>query len=122
MRGIYGDDGYVTVEAAIVFTALTAVIGTVIAGVLTVATYLGAVSMARDGARAAALGDPATARSVVTEREPDALVTVTAGSPGGAPDSATGHLVYRVHVTVPGRLFDVSATAVIVGEPQDVQG
>ncbi|MGN0097454.1 MAG: hypothetical protein ACI38U_15495 [Corynebacterium sp.] len=122
MRRVYGDDGYVTVEAAIVFTALTAVIGTVIAGVLTVATYLGAVSIARDGARAAALGDAAAARSVVTEREPEASVRVTTGSPGGPPDSGTGHLVYRVHVTVPGRLFDVSATAVIVGEPQDVPG
>jgi Flp pilus assembly protein TadG len=118
VRGSRADeDGYVTVEAAIVFTALTAVIGVVVAGTVTVATYLGAVGLARDGARAAALGGVVAARSLVTERQPDATVTVTSGSV----DSSTGQLVYRVQVSVPGTLFDLSATAVIVGEPQTVE-
>jgi Flp pilus assembly protein TadG len=112
-----GEDGYVTVEAAIVFTALTAVIGMVVAGVVTVTTYLGAVGLARDGARAAALGDAVAARSLVAERQPDATVTVTSS----AVDSSTGQLAYRVQVSVPGTLFDLSATAVIIGEPQAVE-
>ena len=119
MRGnCGGDDGYVTVEAAIVFTALTAVTGLVVAGVVTVATYLGAVGLARDGARAAALGDAPAARSVVGARQPDATVEVTGSATPGTEGDASGLLEYRVNVTVPGWLFDVSATAVIIGEPQ----
>ncbi|MEJ6550676.1 TadE family type IV pilus minor pilin [Corynebacterium sp. USCH3] len=120
MPGRWGDeDGYVTVEAAIVFTALTAVIGLVVAGVLTVAAYLGAVGMARDGARAAALGDVAAARAVVAERDPQASVAVDSGP---LPTGPSGdQQLFSVRVTVPGRLFDVSATAVIVGEPQTVR-
>lgn len=111
-----GDDGYVTVEAAIVFTALTAVLGLLVAGVMTLATYLGAVGMARDAARAAALGDGTAARAVVSQREPDASVTVSAADgPAGA--AGVGPRLIEVTVSVPGRLFDVSASAVIVGEP-----
>lgn len=113
------DDGYVTVEAAIVFTALTAVVGLVVAGVLTLATYLGAVGMARDAARAAALGDEAAARAVVTQGEPDARLVVDPGGAAGASGtSGDGARLITVTVTVPGWLFDISASAVIVGEPQ----
>lgn len=100
------DDGYVTVEAAVVFSALTAVIGLVVAGVLTLASYLGAVGMARDAARAAALGDDAAARAVVAAADPEALVEVS-----------TSGTTFTVTVLVPGRLFDVEASAVIIGEP-----
>ncbi|MGP9722659.1 hypothetical protein ACT3SZ_01410 [Corynebacterium sp. AOP40-9SA-29] len=115
-----GDAGYVTVEAAIVFTALTAVIGLVIAGVLTLATYLGAVGMARDAARAAALGDEAAAQAVVTQGEPDALLIIEPGGVPSAPGaSGDGARLITVTVMVPGWLFDISASAVIIGEPQD---
>ncbi|MGO1436856.1 MAG: hypothetical protein ACTH0P_00375 [Candidatus Corynebacterium faecigallinarum] len=120
-----GDDrGYVTVEAAVVFTAITAVIGVVITGVMTLATYLSAVGMARDAARAAALGDGASARTIVAAADPDAQVTVS----GAVPQTATAQPavtaqdgdsldLLTVTVVVPGRLFDISATAVIVNEP-----
>lgn len=107
------DAGYVTVEAAIMFTALTAVVGLVVAGIVTVASYLGAVDLARDAARAAALdpGDASgAASSVVSQVDADARVSVS-GDSGG-----TGDLI-TVQITKPGRLFDLSATAVIVAEP-----
>ncbi|HIW92070.1 MAG TPA: hypothetical protein H9870_10465 [Candidatus Corynebacterium avicola] len=115
-----GDDrGFVTVEAALVFTAITAVVGVVITGVMTLATYLSAVGMARDAARAAALGDGASAQTVVAAADPEAQVTVSgAGSrqgTSGQDNDATDLLT--VTVVVPGRLFDISATAVIVNEP-----
>jgi hypothetical protein len=103
-----GEEGYVTVEAAVVFTALTAVVGMVVAGVVTVASYLGAVDLARDAARAASL-DPANAEAVVADlvgkvdSQAMASVTVT--------DTVT------VRVTRPGRLFNLTATAVTVPEP-----
>lgn len=103
-----GEEGYVTVEAAVVFTALTAVVGMVVAGVVTVASYLGAVDLARDAARAASL-DPANAEAVVADlvgkvdSQARASVTVT--------DTVT------VRVTRPGRLFNLTATAVTVPEP-----
>ena len=120
-----GDDrGYVTVEAAVVFTAITAVIGVVITGVMTLATYLSAVGMARDAARAAALGDGESARTIVAAADPDAQVTVS----GAVSQTATAQPavtaqdgdsldLLTVTVVVPGRLFDISATAVIVNEP-----
>lgn len=97
------------------FTALTAVVGLIVAGVVTVASYLGAVDLARDAARAAAL-DPGNAAgaasSVVAAADEDATVSVDAGS------GASGTLI-TVQVTREGRLFDLSATAFIVAEPAD---
>lgn len=98
------------------FTALTAVVGLIVAGIVTVASYLGAVDLARDAARAAAL-DPGNASgaasSVVATADADTRVAVSggAGGAGGAGDLIT------VKVTRPGMLFDLSATAVIVAEP-----
>lgn len=109
--------GYVTVEAAMVFTALTAVVGLVVAGVVTVASYLGTVDLARDAARAAALdpGNAVTAAtSFVAAADADARVSVTGGGTTGG--------TLTVQVTSPGRLFDLSATAVIVAEPDGVPG
>ncbi|WP_417288373.1 TadE family type IV pilus minor pilin [Corynebacterium variabile] len=109
------DAGYVTVEAAIMFTALTVVVGLVVAGFVTVASYLGVVDLARDAARAAAL-DPGNATgaasSVVSSVDADAQVSVSGG--GGA-----GTDLITVQVTRPGHLFDLSATAVIVAEPSE---
>lgn len=120
-----GDDrGYVTVEAAVVFTAITAVIGVVITGVMTLATYLSAVGMARDAARAAALGDGASARTIVAAADPDAQVKVSgavsqtaAAQPAVTAQDGDSLDLLTVTVMVPGRLFDISATAVIVNEP-----
>jgi hypothetical protein len=113
-RSDRSDAGYVTVEAAIMFTALTVVVGLVVAGIVTVASYLGAVDLARDAARAAAL-DPGNASgaasSVVSGVDADARVSVSSGGDG------TGTDLITVQVTRPGRLFDLSATAVIVAEP-----
>lgn len=110
------DAGYVTVEAAIMFTALTVVVGLVVAGIVTVASYLGAVDLARDAARAAAL-DPGNASgaasSVVSSVDADAQVSVS----GGGGDDGGGSGLITVQVTRPGHLFDLSATAVIVAEP-----
>ena len=95
------------------FTALTVVVGLVVAGIVTVASYLGAVDLARDAARAAAL-DPGNATgaasSVVSSVDADAQVSVSGGE-GAGTDLIT------VQVTRPGHLFDLSATAVIVAEP-----
>lgn len=106
------ESGYVTVEAAMVFTALTVVAGLVVAGTVTVASYLGTVDLARDAARAAAL-DPGNAltaaTSVVGSADADARVSVTSGGTVGG--------TLTVQVTAPGRLFDLSATSVIVTEP-----
>ena len=111
------DAGYVTVEAAIMFTALTVVVGLVVAGIVTVASYLGVVDLARDAARAAAL-DPGNATgaasSVVSSVDADAQVSV---SGGGGGDDGGGSGLITVQVTRPGHLFDLSATAVIVAEP-----
>ena len=110
------DAGYVTVEAAIMFTALTVVVGLVVAGIVTVASYLAAVDLARDAARAAAL-DPGNASgaasSVVSSVDADAQVSVS----GGGGDDGGGSGLITVQVTRPGHLFDLSATAVIVAEP-----
>lgn len=106
-------------EAAMVFTALTAVIGLVVAGVIALATYLGAVGMARDAARAAALDNGAAARAaagVIAESDPDARVTVQGAGPTD-PTENGGQTLLRVTVTVPGTLLDISASAVIVSEP-----
>jgi Flp pilus assembly protein TadG len=121
-RRALGDDGFVTVEAAIVFTAITAVIGLVVAGVMALATYLGAVSLARDAARAVALGNGADAQKVVAKSNPDAEATVSAVSavsgPGVDDGDSNGDMdLVRVTVVVPGALFDISASAVIVHEP-----
>jgi len=101
------------VEAAIMFTALTVVVGLVVAGIVTVASYLGAVDLARDAARAAAL-DPGNATgaasSVVSSVDADARVSVSGGGVAGTD-------LITVQVTRPGHLFDLSATAVIVAEP-----
>jgi hypothetical protein len=113
------------VEAAIVFTAITAVIGLVVAGVMALATYLGAVSLARDAARAVALGNGADAQKVVAKSNPDAEATVSAVSavsavsgPGVDDGDSNGDMnLVRVTVVVPGALFDISASAVIVHEP-----
>ncbi|WP_417287364.1 TadE family type IV pilus minor pilin [Corynebacterium variabile] len=111
------DAGYVTVEAAIMFTALTVVVGLVVAGIVTVASYLGAVDLARDAARAAAL-DPGNASGaaspVVSSVDADAQVSV---SGGGGGDDGGGSGLITVQITRPGHLFDLSATAVIVAEP-----
>ena len=111
------DAGYVTVEAAIMFTALTVVVGLVVAGIVTVASYLGAVDLARDAARAAAL-DPGNASgaasSVVSSVDADAQVSV---SGGGGGDDGGGSGLITVQITRPGHPFDLSATAVIVAEP-----
>lgn len=111
------DAGYVTVEAAIMFTALTVVVGLVVAGIVTVASYLGAVDLARDAARAAAL-DPGNASgaasAVVSSVDADAQVSV---SGGGGGDDGGGSGLITVQITRPGHLFDLSATAVIVAEP-----
>lgn len=111
------DAGYVTVEAASMFTALTVVVGLVVAGIVTVASYLGAVDLARDAARAAAL-DPGNASgaasSVVSSVDADAQVSV---SGGGGGDDGGGSGLITVQITRPGHLFDLSATAVIVAEP-----
>jgi hypothetical protein len=117
--GSRDDAGYVTVEAAIVATAMTAVVGLIVAGIVTVASYLGVVDLARDAARAAAL-DPgaaaAAAQHVVTGADAEAAVTVTGdGEPAGSGPAQT----VTVRVTRPGRLFDISATSVIVAEPVD---
>lgn len=115
-----GDDrGFVTVEAALVFTAITAVIGAVITGVMTLAAYLSAVGMARDAARAAALGDGASAHTVVAAAHPEAQVTVSGSTPrrGSSGHDGDDLDLLTVTVVVPGRLFDISATAVIVNEP-----
>lgn len=109
-------------EAAIVFTAITAVIGLVVAGVMALATYLGAVSLARDAARAVALGNGADAQKVVAKSSPDAEATVSAVSavsgPGVDDGDSNGDMdLVRVTVVVPGALFDISASAVIVHEP-----
>ncbi|MDN6438614.1 MAG: hypothetical protein L0K27_04015 [Corynebacterium nuruki] len=119
-----GDAGYVTVEAAIVATALTVVVGVIVAGIVTVVGYLGTVDLARDAARAAAL-DPgaaeAAARQVVAAADADAGVTVTGGG-AVAPGSAGTVQTLTVDVTRPGRLFDISAGAVIVVEPSTATG
>lgn len=99
------------------FTALTVVVGLVVAGIVTVASYLGAVDLARDAARAAAL-DPGNASgaasSVVSSVDADAQVSV---SGGGGGDDGGGSGLITVQITRPGHLFDLSATAVIVAEP-----
>lgn len=54
------EDGYVTIEAALGLSAVVIVVTLVIAGIVTVATYIAAIDTAAAAARAASLGQSYT--------------------------------------------------------------
>ncbi|MFE1537853.1 hypothetical protein [Corynebacterium bovis] len=134
------DAGYVTVEAALVLSAVTGVAALLIAGIVTGVAWIGAAGTARDAARAAALaGDPGGAERAATaiagQRSPGATVTVTtepAGVAGGPGEGATGDpgggsgtgglQVLRVTVQRRVALWSVTGEAAVVVEPGDGDG
>ena len=97
-----------TVEGALVLSALTLTAGVLTGGIITLAQHAGATSLARDAARAEALGEDG--RAVVASRDGDAQVSI-ASQPLGGMDGV------RVSVTKSAALFDVTASAVTVVEP-----
>lgn len=94
-----------------VFAALTAVVGIVIAGIVAAAAYVGVVDLARDAARAAAL-DPVNATSAA-----EAVVAAASSASSKTSVSVDTGEVITVTVTQGKWLFDLAATAVIVAEP-----
>lgn len=97
-----------TVEGAMVFTALAATVGLLLAGFSTVASRSAAESLARDVARVEALGGDG--RAVAGQREPEAQVSI-------APLTVAGQDAVSVEVRRPAALFDVTASATIIVEP-----
>jgi Flp pilus assembly protein TadG len=109
------DDGMVTAETAVVLPVLLLVLAGAVAAVTVVGAHLRCLDAAREGARAAARGDDATAVTAVVER--------------AAPEGAVASVVTddeEVRVTVSVRLqplgpvplaVTVSAEAVALREP-----
>ncbi|RAV33477.1 hypothetical protein [Corynebacterium heidelbergense] len=100
-----------TVEGAMVLSALTVTTGLLVSGVATLATAASARTLARDGARAAALGGDAG--RWVTQRRADARVEVSQQETL----KGSGLQTISVRVTLPAPLADVSANTEIVAEP-----
>lgn len=112
------DGGTATAELAVVLPVLVLVVGAAMAAVSVLLAQLRCVDAAREGARAAARGEPAE------------VVRATAGraAPDGAGvDVAVGDQEVRVTVSarsaaagglLPG--FDVTASAVALREPEHV--
>ncbi|KAB3522643.1 hypothetical protein GC425_05455 [Corynebacterium sp. zg254] len=98
-----------TIEGAVVLSALTLTAGTLVGGFITLAQHAAVTSLARDAARAEALGNNGTA--VVAARSPDARVTVSATTVGDLE-------AVRVQVTRHAALFDVHGEAVTITEPR----
>ena len=92
-----------------VFTALAATVGLLLAGFSTVATRSAAEALARDIARVEALGGDG--RALAGDREPEAQVSI-------APITVAGYDAVSVEVRQPAALFDVTASATIVVEPE----
>ncbi|MFC5908210.1 TadE family type IV pilus minor pilin [Streptacidiphilus monticola] len=86
-----GDAGYATAELAVVLPALVLLLGVLLWGAVAGAAQLRCVDAAREGARAAARGDP----------EPAVQAAVRAAAPPGA----------RVVVSWSGDLVRVAVTA-----------
>lgn len=107
-----------TVEGALVLTAITAVCGLGAAGFVTLGIAGATDAIARDAARAAALGlDPA---SIVAARSPGATVQVSSaaiGTSGGGANGAEPVRAVTVSVTRDAPLLDITRTATVVAEP-----
>lgn len=97
-----------TVEGAIVMSALTVVVGGLLAGFGTMATASATQSLARDVARAEAMG--ADGQALAHAKDPNAVVDIS-------PTVHAGVNSVTVRVTAPAPLFDVHAEAVVVAEP-----
>jgi Flp pilus assembly protein TadG len=113
-RHPHGQAGMVTAEAAVVLPVLLFVLAGAVAAVTVVGAQLRCVDAAREGARAAARGEVAVARSVAAQSAP---------SSAGIAISVVGE---QVHVVVSARIaplgpvplhVTVSAEAVALVEP-----
>lgn len=99
-----------TVEGAIVLSAMTLVAAGAVSGFVSLAEHSTAQALARDAARARALGEDA--RAYVNQRDSKARVQVSQERIGEIP-------VVRVTVSKDAPLKDVSAEAVVVAEPTE---
>lgn len=98
-----------TVEGAVVFASLAVTTGVLLAGFGTVSAHSAAQSIARDAARSQALG--ADGRALALARFPEATVSVN-------PVVVAGQQAVTVSVELPAPLFDVTATATVLAEPE----
>jgi Flp pilus assembly protein TadG len=105
----------VTAETAVVLPVLLLVLAAAVAAVTVVGAQLRCVDAAREGARAAARGEPVAAVTVLVER---------AAPPGAVTTVSLGDREVRVTVTVPVTALGpvslrvpVSAAAVALREP-----
>lgn len=99
-----------TIEGAMVFTALTLTAGILTGGFITLAQHSSATSMARDAARAEALGHDGA--QLVAARDASAHSSISHTTIGGVE-------AVQVQVTKDAALFRVTATAVTVAEPKE---
>ena len=99
-----------TVEGAIVFSAMTLVAAGAVSGFVTLAEHSTAQALARDAARAGALGEDA--RAYVAQRAPNARVEVRQERIGEIP-------IVRVTVSKDAPLTDVSGEAAVIAEPTE---
>lgn len=97
-----------TIEGAMVITAITAVAGTSVAGFVTMAQSEAVHALARDVARAEALGEDG--RALAGRVAPEATVDIRRSAETGLP-------TITVSVSSPGALLDVHAEASVVAEP-----
>lgn len=104
-----------TVEGALVLTAITAVCGLGAAGFITLGIAAATDSVARDAARAAALGlDPA---QLVAARSPGAEVTVSSEAMATVLGGADEVRMVTVTISRAAPLLDITRTATVVAEP-----
>lgn len=99
-----------TIEGAMVFTALTLTAGVLTGGIITLAQHASAISLARDAARAEAMGHDGA--GLVASRDAAAHSSISHTTIGGVE-------AIQVEVTKDAALFTVTATAVTVAEPQE---
>ena len=120
--GRAGDEGFVTAETAVALPVLVLLTGVLVWGVLVGAAQLRCVDAAREGARAAARGDP-QGRVLDAARNAgprDATVSV---SEGGDTVSVRVSATTRAPGGLGGLLaIDVAATASAVREPGTTGG
>lgn len=99
-----------TIEGAIVLSALVLTSGVMVGGIVAVAQHSSAASLARDAARAEAIGHDGA--RLVASRDSTAQVSINSTTVGGVES-------VQVEVTKPTSLFDVTASAVTMKEPED---
>lgn len=110
------DGGMATAELAVVLPALVLVVAAALTAVSVLLAQLRCVDAAREGARAAARGEPAEVVRSAAVRVAPVAATVELGTEGGAVRVTVSARAGRAGGLLP--TFGVTATAVALREPE----